>query len=424
VSNYDDLIATGREHLWQWRLDAALAAFEAALRVDPHAAQAHYLRGEALFLQRRLDAALDSHAAASRHGVARDGVVVGDAMSGMVPGDFAWMSHMLRGDFTAAWELADQDRERRQRAAMNCADWPRHLRPVWDGVRLDGRRVLVRCFHGLGDTIQFVRYVPLLAERARSVSLEVQPELLELVSSVPGIRRLYRLAAEDRPCAEFGCEVEIDVTELPYAFRATLAEIPEPGSALRYGPGRVATAARRLGAAPGRLKVGLVWASGAWKPERSIPLQRLEPLAAVAGVTFVSLQRGPEAGRWRQAGGGPPMLGDLASDDVAETAALIGALDLVITADTMVAHLAGALGVPVWVMLHSAADWRWLLASSDSPWYPTMRLFRQPAPGDWASVVADIGDALAGLVEAGSISPAAARAVRRLDACDAAPPRR
>jgi hypothetical protein len=114
----------------------------------------------------------------------------------------------------------------------------------------------------------------------------------------------------------------------------------------------------------------------------------------------------------------------MASDNVADTAAVIAALDLVITVDTMVAHLAGSLGVPVWVMLHFAADWRWLFDSSDSPWYPRMRLFRQPAPGDWASVVADIGDALAGLVEAGAISPAAARAVRRLDACDAAPPQR
>ena len=138
----------------------------------------------------------------------------------------------------------------------------------------------------------------------------------------------------------------------------------------------------------------MCWAAGEWKPERSLTSRELGPLAAVPGVAFVSLQRGPAYESWRVTREGPPIAAELTSDSVAETAATIAALDLVITVDTMVAHLAGALGVPVWLMLHAAADWRWLLDRSDSPWYPTMRLFRQKSLGDWAGVFEEIRAAL------------------------------
>jgi hypothetical protein len=406
VRGYEDLIAAGRAYLRRWRLHDALAAFDAALRLRPNEAATHYLRGEALFLLRRLDEALAAHQAASTHGIAPDGTL-GDAMSGMVPGDFAWMSHMLGGEFESAWRLADADRERRRRAGIGCAGWPRHLRPVWDGSPLDGRHVLVRCFHGLGDTIQFIRYVPLLARRAQSVTVEMQPELLDLLAAVPGITRLLPLSPEEeRSAADLGCEAQIDTTELPHAFRTTLATIPKPAR-LFVEPARLGAAGRQAASMPGRLKVGLVWASGAWKPERSVVLDQLAPLGAIPGLSLVVLQRGPEYERWRREGGGPPMRDGLASDDMADTAAAIAALDLVLTPDTMVAHLAGTLGAPVWVMLHFAADWRWLLGRSDSPWYPSMRLFRQTAPGDWSSVVGQIGGALARLAETATQRPAA-----------------
>ncbi|HEX6442555.1 MAG TPA: hypothetical protein VF007_10235 [Stellaceae bacterium] len=398
MSDYENLVMAGRAQLWCWRLEDALAVFDAALRLRPREAAAHYLRGEALFLLRRLDEALAAHQAASVHGIAPDGTI-GSAMSGMVPGDFAWMSHMLRGDFESAWRLADADRERRNRAGIGGAGWPRHLRPVWDGSPLDGRHVLVRCYHGLGDTIQFMRYVPLLARRGRSVSVEAQPELLSLLATVSGLARLLPLSPEeDRSAVDLGCDAEIDATELPHAFRTTLATIPEPAPLL-VDPAHIAEARRRLETLGGRLKVGVVWASGAWKPERSLALDELAPLADLPGLCLVVLQRGPEYECWRRRGGGPPMRDGLASDDVADTAAAIAALDLVITPDTMIAHLAGTLGVPVWVMLHFTADWRWLLGRSDSPWYPSMRLFRQPAPGDWDSVVGEVAAALARLAE-------------------------
>ena len=388
-----DWLSTGLELMTGQRLAEAVAAFDRALQDCPDDPAIHYLRGEALFLQRRLDEALDAHAAATRLAI-QAGADRGTAMSGLVPGDFGWMSHMLRGDFESAWRLADADRDRRRRAGITGADWPRHMRPVWDGGELSGAHVLVRCYHGLGDTIQFARYLPLLAERAALVRIEVQPELIALLRSLPGNVDLVPLGDQDHPPARFGCDAEIDITELPHAFRTTLGTIPAAIPYLSVEPERSEAAARRLSAVPGRLRVGLVWAAGAWRPERSVPLDRLARLSKIPGVALVNLQRGPEYRSWRESPAALPMIEVFDSDEIADTAATIANLDLVITVDTMVAHLAGALGAPVWLMLHFAADWRWLLDRSDSPWYPTMRLFRQKRPGDWDNVVAEIAAAL------------------------------
>jgi hypothetical protein len=394
VAEYDDLIAAGRERLRHWRIEDALVSLGEASRLCPQATAAHYLRGEAWFLQRQLDRALQCHEMALRCGMDHDIAARGHAMSGVIPGDFGWMCHMLQGDFESAWQLADRDRDLLSGRSMNAATLPRHNRAVWDGSALDGRRILVRCYHGLGDTIHFIRYMPLLAKRAASVCVEAQPELLDLFSGVPGIDTLCGLSdGRDRDCDELGCDSEIDVTELPYAFRTTLDTIPAAVPYLQAKPADLAAARRRLAALPGR-RVGLCWAAGDWKPERSLTLGALTPLAAVPGVAFVSLQRGPAYESWRMMREGPPIAAELISDSVAETAATIAALDLVITVDTMVAHLGGALGVPVWLMLHAAADWRWLLDRSDSPWYPTMRLFRQSSRGDWGSVVDQISPQL------------------------------
>jgi hypothetical protein len=211
VAEYDDLIAAGREQLRRRHIEDALASFDIALQLCPEAAAAHYLRGEALFLQRRVDEALRCHDMALRGEIERDVAARGEAMSGMIPGDFAWMCHMLRGDFESAWRLADRDLVLRRGNGIAVDSWPRHMRPVWDGAALDGRHVLVRCYHGLGDTIQFIRYVPLLAQRAASVCVEVQPELLDLVSEVPGIDHLCGLPEDwEHDCRQLGCDMEID----------------------------------------------------------------------------------------------------------------------------------------------------------------------------------------------------------------------
>jgi hypothetical protein len=260
--------------------------------------------------------------------------------------------------------------------------------------------VLVRCWHGLGDTIQFARYLPLLAQRCPAVCVEAQPELLPLLRLLSGIDRLTALPADgcgDR--RDFGCEAEAEISELPHAFGTSVGTIPATVPYLKADPVRIAEAARRLnGLAPG-LRVGLAWVAGPWKPERSLTLQSLAPLAGMNGISFINLQGGEEYRRWRDparadAGDGPVMADPLSAEDLAQAAATIAGLDLLITVYRMVAHLAGALGVPVGVMLNFAAVWRWLIGRDDSPWYPTMRLYRQTRVGRWEPVVEAVAAAL------------------------------
>ena len=393
MPDFEAITGAGCAALKEARLADALVAFDAALRLCPGDAATHYRRGETLFLLRRIDEAEQCHHRAMRLGLGADPDARGAAMSGLVPGDFGWMSHILRGDFEAAWRLADNERRQRLRHGISGRDWPRHLRPVWDGGDLAGRHVLVRCYHGLGDTLQFIRYVPLLARRAAAVRVELQPELIEFLSRLPSIEQLHPLPepANEKPCQYYGCDAEADITELPHACRTSLATIP---------PVLPELIAERADQPHGPVRVGLAWTAGIWKPERSIPIGRLTALGDIPGVSFVSLQRGAEYDRWREVRDGPPMTAELRSDDVGETARIMRGLDLVISVDTMVAHLAGTLGIPTWLMLHFAADWRWLLDRADTPWYRTMRLFRQKQRGDWDGVVAELSAALAELATA------------------------
>lgn len=293
---------------------------------------------------------------------------------------------MLDGDFARAWAISDEVLRRRRR--HSCAALPHHLRWVWDGTPLAGRRVLVRCYHGLGDTIQFIRFVPRLAGLAHSVAVEAQPCLLPLLSGLPGIASLHAL---DAPPSGF--DVAIESMELPHALRLSLADLPGPVPYL-------ATSAEALPPAvlPGRranrLRVGVVWAAGDWRRERSLPPHLLSPLAELP-IDLVALQMGPARRDPAAAGLARRFAASLPQQAaIAETAALLRELDLVVTVDTMIAHLAGALGRPVWTLLDTDADWRWMRCRSDSPWYPTMRLIRQSRPGDWAPVVAAVAAAL------------------------------
>jgi hypothetical protein len=244
---------------------------------------------------------------------------------------------------------------------------------------LADKRVLVRCYHGLGDTIQFIRYAPLIKEIAREVIVWAQPALLPLLRTVRGIDRLLPLH-DGAPEVEY--DVDVESMELPHIFRTTLATIPAEIPYLHVTPAALPR--------HGRLAVGLVWAAGDWEhARRSMPFPLCAPLAAVPEMVLYILQRGPALAQYQHGAG---ILSG--SDDVVETARLMRALDLVISVDTMPAHLAGALGVPVWTLLDAAADWRWMEGREDSPWYPTMRLFRQERPGAWEPVMARVVAAL------------------------------
>jgi hypothetical protein len=287
-----------------------------------------------------------------------------------------WLAHMLRGDYAAAWDVSDHIL--RARGGEPTCDLPRHLQPVWRGQPLEGRRVLVRCYHGLGDTLQFIRYAPLVSEVAAELTVWAQPALLPLLATVKGIGRLLPLH-DGAPDAEY--DVDTEVMELAHVFRTTRETVPSEVPYLHVTP---------LPRHNHEFAVGIAWGAGEWDERRSVPYELLEPLGRVPGVSLHVLQRGPHRAEWRDG------FGTLARErDAYEQAQFMRSLDLVISVDSMPAHLAGALGVPVWTLLHHEPDWRWMSHGERTVWYPTMQLFRQTRPGDWEPVIARVELALA-----------------------------
>ncbi|MBN8891573.1 MAG: tetratricopeptide repeat protein [Rhodospirillales bacterium] len=379
------LIDEGVALVAQDRIAEAEASFRAVLRQAPRSVVA---RGNlaALLLRRgrpeQALAAFDTALALAPGSLDAERVRADRATARLLLGDFAggW------ADFEARWRLPGY-----REAAAAIAP------PRWTGAEpLAGRRLLLWAEQGYGDTLQFVRYAPLAAARGATVLLRVPPALTRLLAGMPGVAEVHDMRAEPPP-ADLSCPL----LSLPLAFGTTPDSIPAQVPYLAADPARVAAWRGRLAGLPGR-RVGLVWAGGLHPDEpdaqlmdrrRSMPLSALAPLAGVEGVRFVSLQVGPASGQ------APPpglVLHDWTDElhDFADTAALVAALDLVIGVDTAVVHLAGALGRPVWLLNRFDTCWRWLLHRDDSPWYPTLRQFRQAAPGDWAGVAARVAAAL------------------------------
>jgi hypothetical protein len=274
-----------------------------------------------------------------------------------------WVAAMRAGRYADAWALreltlAERDPNKRDDTAL-----PYHLRWVWDGRPVDGRDVLVRCYHGLGDTIQFLRFLPLLARRAASITLEIQPSLCDLAMQVTDGAIVPFDPARPLPPSE----IDVEITELDLALRATPEDAPAP----------------YLYASPAALPlnaIGICYGAGEWDAERTVPSALLQSLCRlVPCVTLV-----PE----------PTPLDVLNPEgcplDMGATAAIVAGTNLVITVDTMIAHLAGAMGKPTWLLLKAEPDWRWAPERGDSAWYPSMRLYTQPAPGDWPAVLSRI----------------------------------
>jgi Flp pilus assembly protein TadD len=271
--------------------------------------------------------------------------------------------------------------------------------PLWTGAQpLEGKRILLHAEQGLGDTLQFCRYAPMVAARGAQVVLEVQPPLVRLMRTLDGQRIEVIAQGDPRPPVDLHCPL----MSLPLAFGTELGSIPAEVPYLRTDPAALAGWQARLAPHP-TPHVGLVWAGNprTGDPEaNSIDQRRSIKLAAFAnlgsGGTFVSLQKGPRAQEARRPPAGLRLI-DWTEEltDFADTAAMTAALDLVIGVDTSVVHLAGALAVPVWVLNRHDLCWRWLRHRIDSPWYPTARLFTQRKPGDWEPVLAEIRTALA-----------------------------
>jgi hypothetical protein len=281
---------------------------------------------------------------------------------------------------------------------------PRRFKvPRWSGSEpLAGKTLFVHAEQGLGDVMQFCRYLPLLAAQGAAVVFEVMPSLRALLRTLPGAIRLID-RGEPLPAVDYYCPL----LSLPYALNTRLETIPAQVPYLAAEPERAARWMERLRALPG-LRVGLAWQGNLlvekliWARGRSMPLATLEPLAHVPGVSLVSLQKGPGLEQLRAVPFADRIVDlgadlDPGEDAFLDTAAVMAGLDLVIGCDTSIVHLAGALGRPVWTALTVSPEWRWLLDRSDSPWYPTMRLFRQTVDGDWSAVVTAMAQALAPL---------------------------
>ncbi|THD68178.1 tetratricopeptide repeat protein [Phenylobacterium sp.] len=368
------------------RLDEALATYDRAIALKPDYPSPYNNRGVVLYELRRFDEALASleHAlslrpdyAEAHHSLAMCRLMLGDFADGWARYEWRWKAEQFRT-------------ERRDLGAR-----------LWLGAEdLQGRTILLRSEQGLGDTLQFCRYALDVAALGAEVILEVQPGLERLLARLDGVARVITLG-EAPPPHEF----QTPLMSLPHALGAA----PD-GRLARYldaDPQDVAAWASRLAGTAAR-RVGLCWAGGA-RPyqmvansidqRRSLSLEAFAPLAGAEDVAFYSLQKGPPAAQLAELqakGWAGPEITNLTSElaDFADTAALVANLDLVITCDTAVAHLVGGLGKPVWILNRHDACWRWLDGRNDSPWYPSAQLFRQPSPGDWASVMEEVRVAL------------------------------
>ncbi len=275
-----------------------------------------------------------------------------------------------------------------------CRDFPF---PVWDGRDMAGRTLLIHAEQGMGDTIQFVRYCSVLQSLGVTLVLECQRELVRLFRSLPGVSMVV---PQGKALPE--CDAHLPIMSLPRVMQATLDTLPDNVPYLMPPANLVEEWAKRIGTTGTGVRVGIVW-SGARKLKallsRSCPLDLFMSLQTVPGVTLFSLQPG-EAAAELQAFPRSLCPVDLTGNivDMADTAAIISHLDLIISIDSAVAHLGGAMGKPVWTLIPRMADWCWMLEREDSPWYPTMRLFRQKSAGDWSGLMVDVRSALSSLV--------------------------
>jgi tetratricopeptide (TPR) repeat protein len=390
------------------RVDEAIAAYDAVLATQPRHPGAHFNRGNALMRRDRLEEAIAAfdRAIAISSGYVKAHNNRGLALRALNRNDAALASYgraiALDKDFAEAHLNAAH-------ALLTLGDFPRgfatyewrwkipatapHRRslrqPLWLGTPpLAGKTILLHAEQGLGDTIQFARYVKPLGRLGAKVVLEVAPPLKQLLGGMDGAARVLA-QGETLPPFDLHCPL----ASLPLACKTELATIPAEVPYLAAPAERLEKWRARLDALP-RPRIALAWSGNpahANDRNRSIPFSRLAPLWSPEGATFISVQRELREGDAAALAGAARLvhLGDELTD-FADTAAVLAFCDLVVSVDSAVAHLAGAMGRPVFILLPFSPDWRWMLAREDSPWYPSARLFRQPAIGDWASVIARV----------------------------------
>jgi tetratricopeptide (TPR) repeat protein len=358
------------------RLDEAADNFQKALSLDANLPQSRCNMGLVQLRRGRLDEAEASLRAMIE--LRPDDAEAHYALSAAL---------LLNGKLSEGWREYEWRWHCRGHASGN----HKYSFTQWNGEDLRGRSILLHCEQGFGDVIQFVRYVPMVAARGGRVILAVPPEIFPLVKDYPGAERV--IAADEL----VPLDVQCPLLSLPLVFDTRLESIPAKVPYLWPEATRAEQWKQNVGSLSG-LKIGLVWGgrpTHANDHNRSIKLLDFAPLADVPGAIFYSLQKGGPAAQAANPPANMRLINPADSlHDFADTAALIANLDLVISIDSAVAHLAGAMGKPVWVLVPVSPDWRWMLHREDSPWYPTMRLFRQTRHGDWQSPIAQMVDAL------------------------------
>ena len=374
--NVRALSSEGSALLRLQQVEAALTVFDKALSLATHVPGTWYNRGLALAgLNRVKDALADFDRAIE------------------ISGDYA-LAHINRAMLlllTGRYREGFAEFEARFGIEPGSRELRNYREPRWrKGNAIEGKRILIYAEQGMGDVIQFARFIPRIAARAAHVTLEVHPPLVRLLQTLPCevVPLGGRLAPFNlhSPIVSLGTLLDVEMETVP-------AEVP-------YLSAPEADAVRwraKLAALPGKLKVGLAWSGNPQHNNdvnRSLPFAQLETLFDVPNVSFVNLQK--DVRESDRAAAGVARMFDAAGEvgDFADTAAVIANLDLVIAADTAVAHLAGALGKPVWILVPFAPDWRWMLERRDNAWYPTAQLFRQAAIGDWSSAVDGVKRAL------------------------------
>jgi tetratricopeptide (TPR) repeat protein len=387
----------GNALLEKGETEAAIAAYRRSLELNSDFAEALDNLGHASQLESRLGDAIAQHEQ-----------VIGLKPARAEAHHHLSMALLKLGDFERGW----QEHEWRLKL-VGLPAAPQFSQPRWDGKPLDGKpgeakpgdgtrpdetqhdgkRILVYAEQGFGDTIQFARYMPLVAAMGGEVILKCQKELNRLMRGLVGVKQVV---SEDPAAADF--DVHLPLLSLPLIFRTTLETIPAEVPYLRAEAELAREWSGRMTGAK-KFRVGIAWAGSPGHGNdrnRSMRLSQLGPLASAGDCTFFSLQKGEAAKQLADQRPSGMEIADLAGEinDFSDTAAVIDNLDLVIAVDTAVAHLAGAMGKRVWVLLPFTAEWRWLVGREDSPWYPTMRLFRQAQPGDWHGVVQRVVESL------------------------------
>jgi tetratricopeptide (TPR) repeat protein len=395
----------------------ALASFDRAIALKPHYDEAHNNRGNAqLEMNRPAQALADYERALSIKPDSTDALVnrasalrylnrFDDALASLDRAialdpelaEARWnraLACLTFGDFEAGWRDYEW-RWRRNTREMVARNF---VQPQWRGEDLDGKTILLHAEQGFGDSIQFIRYLPMVAAKCGQVVLEIPDDLRPLVPPIDGV---VALVSRGEPLPPF--DLHCPLLSLPLAFGTTVATIPAEVPYLAAPSERIEKWRKRLPDSK-TPRIGLVWSG---KPthkndhNRSIALASLKPLLASAGCQFISLQKEYRERDVADLKTLPHLVRlDEALVDFADTAAVVAMLDLVIAVDTAVAHLAGAIGKPVWILLPTIGDWRWMADRNDSPWYPTARLFRQQKFGDWDSVIARVGQELGAAIEA------------------------